>query len=401
MFIGLSSTTTTWIVLACLAAGILVLGRTLRCRIRVLVQSASAVIAIVLVAIASLSALADYDWNRSDILGAIGLGLSLLLAFVAGRFHTYLRTVRVGVVIPSLRPFHRELREGLTAFLQDGRYEILDPFAAMDSPSEDLSRFPQVMHEALLRKADVLVICAPSRDLANNPLLVEACRALVRRGGHVCFIESVPDDSILDDLGDCSSITSDSSASAALLCEWIQRQVASQSDEGYVLHIPGPSHSRPAMTRELAMRTNLPDGIEIEVLHTQSWSNSETEAILDSFLHSHSPPQVVICGNDDMAQGAAQCLSERGLRIPVVGHDGLRETLVLIDDAWSPIEATIRLPPASFGHLAGSVIASLPPRLRALLPGYPRRGPTPVRLQVPVTRASLVTKYTAGLSIRR
>ena len=64
-----------------------------------------------------------------------------------------------------------------------------------------------------------------------------------------------------------------------------------------------------------------------------------------------SPPDVILCANDDMALGALQVVKEQGLPIKIIGFDALPEALASIRDGG--LTATVEQFPG--GQSAGAL----------------------------------------------
>jgi ABC-type sugar transport system substrate-binding protein len=382
---------------------LLAYSRRLRGRVRTLLRSEVLVAATCLGALTFLLVARDLRWGRSDIITLLGLAVSLVLSFFAGEYFRRARSIRVAIAIPSLRPFHRELREGLREYLGTNRYVIKDPYAELDMSEEDLSSYARVLSMSLSEKPDVLVICAPTAEIADNPAQVESLMTFARRGGHVIFIESIPSMETLSSIGDCSTIVSDSSRAAEITANLVARLLVERHAEpGNVLLIPGPSHSRPARDRQTALESRLPDTVVVRCEPALTWTSSEAERLVRSTVRDDFRPDVIVCGNDDMARGAANAIHELMAEAPpaIIGHDGLHDTVVAIRDPWSPISGTIRIPPAAFGHAAGGIIEVLRARWAAISPWYRPQGRSPVQIVLPITGANLITVDNAPLRLR-
>jgi ABC-type sugar transport system substrate-binding protein len=287
--------------------------------------------------------------------------------------------------------------------LDSRRYVTFDPYTESDGPEEDLSSFIPNLHQAIQKRSDVLVICAPSVDLANAPALIEECKRMARRGAHLFFIESVPSEAVLAQMLFVTTLASDSKEGAKLIAEFVRHEIDTLPESGrpqaHILVIPGPQHSRPANERLAALKTAL-SGLHVEVSYSQSWTADEARDLAAAALERSEKIKFICCGNDDMAQGASwACFDQHRLAIKITGHDGLYNTVVSIADPFSPISATIRIPPKSYGFRIGAAIEALTPRWGLLLPGgqWLYRARKPEVIVLPITRSNVVTCYTAPL----
>ncbi|MBN3454028.1 substrate-binding domain-containing protein [Mycobacterium sp. DSM 3803] len=356
-------------------------------------------------AVLATAALASfYHWNKSDILSIIGLVISIAITVAASNGVREVRKLRIGIVIPSMRPFHKELRRGIYESAKHGSYTIFDPYNERDSPEEDLTTFGLCLTAAIRDRADGLIVCAPAVALAESSDLQQECEKFASKGGHLVFIESVPRATLLDSIRFATTLTSDSDASAELIANYIA-QIATDVDTNTetkrparILVLPGPTHSRPAARRLDALRRNL-DNYHIDVVNTLSWSEDECRAAALKYLRTNNP-DIICCGNDDMATGACNAVKASKKNVAyITGHDGLFQAIASIADPFSPFRATVRLPPSAFGSRAVTAFDVLPVRWKLLLPSgfskYSRSASDDEKL--PVTGANLVTEHNARL----
>ena len=386
----------------CLAS--IVWTRRWRGRLRI-VSQLSAIYASATMAVVVTAALATfYQWNKSDLLSIIGLVISIAITAAASNSVREVRKLRIGIVIPSMRPFHKELRRGIYEAANDSDHTVFDPYNDRDSPEEDLTTFGLCLSTAIRERADGLIVCAPAVALAESNDLQRECQHFVSRGGHLVFIESVPNRDFLESLRFATTLTSDSEASAELIAKYIAQFVESTDPTNgpkrtaKILVLPGPAHSRPAAQRLEALRRHLSD-TQIDVISTLSWSENEAHASALRYLRDHEP-NIICCGNDDMALGACSAVkSSKKIVSCITGHDGLFQAIASIADPFSPLRATIRLPPSAFGSRAVTALDVLPVRWKLLLPsGFKRyRRGTSDDQKLPITGASLVTEYNARL----
>lgn len=345
----------------------------------------------------------DLSLTKADIIGVIGLVLTIALTFFTGKYIESLRRIRVGIVIPSMRPFHKEVRAGLLQHLEKNKYEIIDPYQTESDSEEDLSQFMPTLQKVLARRSDILVICSPTVDLANTPHLIDECRRHTRRGGHVFFIESTPSKEVLDSLRFVTTVISDTSQSAALQIVYLKNRWNSLSKEdqesGRVLVIPGPAHSRPAKER-LNTLLSLLGEIPYEVVESLTWTTDEAKSLTLDRINNSNKFRFICCGNDDMAIGSAlACYESRTSDIEIIGHDGLDSTIISIRDPFNPISATIRIPPKAYGVRVAALVNHLSPRWGLIVPligPWWYRNIKPTSAVLPITNANLVVNHNAS-----
>jgi DNA-binding LacI/PurR family transcriptional regulator len=383
--------------LAAVASGAVALGgRGLRGVLRVRLTTVS-ILAALGFAVATMTAIVVGDsWGRGDLLSLIGLAASAVGSFLTSEYLRGVRRLKVAIVIPSMRPFHTELRRGLVESLDPRRYRIQDPYAESDNPEEDLSSLLPTLLTALRGRPDVMVICAPAVELAESEELIHACESFAWRGGHVIFVESVPQVVILERIKFCTTVVTDSEKSAELVAMAVESvsKCLPETAGDSILVVPGPRHSRPAVTRVEALRRHLADK-RLVVESTLTWTATETERIVASHLARNSAIRIICAGNDDMARGAAQAIHRAGRpEIGIVGHDGIYEAIVAISDPFNPLAATVRVPPKAYGQRAASLIESLPAHPSRLVPWLRHRLTQRIRpgaITVPLSRSNIVT----------
>jgi ABC-type sugar transport system substrate-binding protein len=355
-------------------------------------------------AVGTLAAVAlSAGWQQSNVLSFAGIVITVALTLVATESARGFRKLRIGIVIPSMRPFHRDLRRGIMDAVDVSRYKVIDPYNEGDYPEEDLSSFGPCLRSAIRSRADYLIVCAPAIELASSEDLQTECLRLVRRGGHIVFIESIPHADLLISLKFVSTLVSDSETGATLIAEFLQTFLESRPDlsEKPILIIPGPKHSRPARDRAASLLAAL-EGRPIAVRHTLTWTEQEARMLVLEALPTLGSVAAICCGNDDMAHGAAQAVAELGASVPAItGHDGLLRAIVAISDPFSPLAATVRIPPRAFGEQSYLRLDLVPPRWRLLLPGGFSRCTMDdgTHHTIVITRANLVTHNNAHLLI--
>lgn len=117
--------------------------------------------------------------------------------------------------------------------------------------------------------------------------------------------------------------------------------------------VTGPQETRVAAARYEACREVLRErGIELpeEAVYDGRWGREGGRAAVEQFLRALTPrPDVIVCGNDDMAFGVIEGLQAAGLRVPedvlVTGFDARQE-------AVGRGLTTIRRPVRKAGELA-------------------------------------------------
>jgi ABC-type sugar transport system substrate-binding protein len=316
-----------------------------------------------------------------DLLGLLG---SAFWGFLASPFLRARRRMTVAIAIPSRKPFHRDLRVGLSHALQERRFDIRDYYDS--GAEEDLTDFLPMLGRVSAQLPDAVVICAPSRALADHRDTIALCKKLVRRGGLVYFVESHPPLEHIECLPNVVLVRANSSAGSEIIAQYVARECGREGvASDCVLVLAGPSHSLPAYERACKLKQQLPGATIYEGL--QTWESDEAYKVARSLLRERRFSWIV-CGNDSMANGVMRALKEARISgTRVVGFDGIYEMVVLIADVFSPATATIRLPPSAYGAVIGNHLCST--RARHIV------GHSFEHLEIAVSPASLVTTSNA------
>lgn len=104
----------------------------------------------------------------SDGLSLAGLILSLGFGLGARAVERLLVRLRIGVVIPSIVPFHAELRQGFKEGMSAVRLDVYDDYAVTSRAIERLAEFVPSLRRTLAWGPDYLVICSPSVSLVSS-----------------------------------------------------------------------------------------------------------------------------------------------------------------------------------------------------------------------------------------
>src|SRR5665213_192218 len=104
--------------------------------------------------------------------------------------------------------------------------------------------------------------------------------------------------------------------------------------KGDVIHITGFAGSNPDTARNDGVDRALKEfpGIKIIATQTANWNQDEARKVMESLIIAHPKFDAVFGQNDSIAIGAQQALEEAGIKVPIVGLDGIAETLQLIKE---------------------------------------------------------------------
>ncbi|TCL59244.1 monosaccharide ABC transporter substrate-binding protein (CUT2 family) [Hydrogenispora ethanolica] len=104
---------------------------------------------------------------------------------------------------------------------------------------------------------------------------------------------------------------------------------------GNIVIIEGPIGSSAQVQRRRGIHNVLARYPKIKVLSekTANWSRSEGFTLMENWLKAFPDKIQGVCGhNDEMALGAIKALERRGLKVPVVGVDGIYDGLQAIKE---------------------------------------------------------------------
>jgi len=126
-----------------------------------------------------------------------------------------------------------------------------------------------------------------------------------------------------------------------------------------VMNLQGQSGASPAIDRNKGLHNVLdkaPDKYKFVFEDTAGFDRAKGQTMTESALASMAtPPDVIVCANDDMALGALEALKDRNLigKVKLLGFDALPEALKQIQDG--NLTATIEQMPG--GQTSGALDA--------------------------------------------
>ena len=107
-------------------------------------------------------------------------------------------------------------------------------------------------------------------------------------------------------------------------------------DGATIVNLQGQPGASPAIDRNKGAHNVLDahaDKYKFVAEQTANFQRNEGVTVTESMLAGlASPPDVILCANDDMALGALQVVKEQGLPTKIIGFDALPEALASIRD---------------------------------------------------------------------
>ena len=234
--------------------------------------------------------------------------------------------------------FHREVLEGFRHCVKGDEFIILDRNTHPRLDHREATRFPAafwVAEEEL--KPDFIVVIPPGRQETNHGEFIEKLEQSTKGGRSVIIVENEPEG--FDGMdGRAFVIRSQSEDGATNL----GKHVGGKFKEIWIL--PGPISSDNAESRQATLESVLKGENVRPLVPVQDWSRGTARKRIRGHLEEpKSTPLAIICGNDEMALGAADAIyeySNQGKPGPhdfsVFGYDGGLEAVCAIANGWCP-----------------------------------------------------------------
>lgn len=263
-------------------------------------------------------------------------------------------THTIGLVIPDVRnPFFSELVRGVEDVCNENGYSCF--LCNTDGRINKENEYIGVLRD---RVVDGLIFTTQN-DVEFNPAFLD----FKKRHIPFCFIERY-----VDELPDTPGVFFDNEGGATELTQFI-------IDKGHrrIAYISGPLATRNAIMRKngylAALRRN---GLDVDesLIVEGNYRFDGGHAAIERLLAGGQPRfTAVMAGNDLMALGAYQGLTERGLRVPeqisIAGFDNIAFPAVL-----RPLITTVEIPGYELGKCGTEMLIKL---MRGEQPPLPRR----------------------------
>lgn len=219
----------------------------------------------------------------------------------------------IGLVFPNIiNPMYPRWAQGVTTAAAAAGYEVF-----LTNTQDDSIVLSQVMTSLASRNVDgVIIAAALEQDAASLRILRAAKIPFVYLSRRSSFVQ-----------GDFVGI--DDAAAGAEVMEHVLAH-------GYtrVATVIGPRHSTASLARERGfVSTAARAGVTItgaRKVSTQLDSRGGRVAA-ETLLTSANPPEVIVCGSDEIAIGVMEYAADHGIRVPddlaVTGCDGLPHSL--------------------------------------------------------------------------
>ena len=271
--------------------------------------------------------------------GAVGLAMSVgAPAQAAGKHLTILMSV------PDMAfPFFVHMMDAVKAEADKlGDIEIVESDGQRSSPKQTAD-----VEAAITKGVDGIVI-SPNEVDALAPALQEAVDANVPVVTIDRRVDAVP--------GILAHVGADNVKGGEAQGELIMQLFPNGAN---VMNLQGQSGASPAIDRNKGLHNVLDkaaDKYKFVFEDTAGFDRAKGQSMTESALAAMStPPDVIVCANDDMALGALEALKDRNLvgKVVLIGFDALPEALKQIQDG--NMTATIEQMPG--GQTSGALDA--------------------------------------------
>lgn len=306
------------------------------------------------------------DDKSIGILGVLvsfffGLGGNLLLKLE--------NTVRIGIAIPSKTEFNDEIIEEIAKRLAEITTK-LDEKITLDYKDysngkiiksiEFYELLDKMLEDAKKHSPDYLIVHCPNKGYANSNY--RNFLDLLRGKTKIIFIETIPDfrrQDISKFGKNIFEVHFNSHNGAEVLSQQIKQRLSGQEN---IMLINGPKSSENATQRAEIIEHHLRENIT-SIYYATSWLPSSAREIMDLYRTNNQNimPDIVVCGNDNIAIGVCDYLYENSLSnqgIKVIGFDGIRPAIERIKIPESTLWATLKIPPKQYGKQAVDFIYS-------------------------------------------
>ena len=219
-----------------------------------------------------------------------------------------------------------------------------------------LSRILSPQQDEHLRAIAVVVVPG-SKDWWEEPVVRKATEELGKRNIHLVCIENGPERCYEIPLS-LTVIRSNSRKGAQELAKHSIELL--QSDSANVLLL-FPRFSDNALTRrDIFEEMFVNQGVNVVKANTATWNEAEAHKTVSELVKAGERYSLVVCGNDEMALGAACALQRSNAEVPsVIGYNGTLRGIAAVAEPSSPIKATMRIPPTHYGKEAARQISDI------------------------------------------
>ncbi|USG67826.1 sugar ABC transporter substrate-binding protein [Brevibacillus ruminantium] len=222
---------------------------------------------------------------------------------------------------PKVTVVLMELSAQYFKFMEAGAKAAFQEFGVdgkVIAPSNQSQVIEQVnmIETALNEKPDALVLM-PSQPESALPVL----RKYKQKGIPVLLI-----DTDVPNWKDKTSYIGTNNDEAGYTAAQLVAKQLNKGDKVAILE--GIAGTYASETRIAGAKRGLTEaGLEIAVSQSADWDRVKATSVMENILQAHPDVKAVVAANDEMALGAVRATEAKGLKIPVVGVDGIIEAV--------------------------------------------------------------------------
>lgn len=221
--------------------------------------------------------------------------------------------LRVGVTVYDMSSFITQGQEGMEAFAEANGIELL-----WNSAGGDVATQATQVETLINQGVDAIIIVPVAADSLQSQL-----QAAADAGIPVLAVNTtLADESLIT-----SAVLPDDVAAGA---QQMEQMAAALGGKGNIVILQGPLGSSPELDRTAGIESVLEKYPDIKVLamDTANWKRDEAANKVANWITSFGDDlDGIVAENDDMALGAIQAMKEAGIKLPVVGIDGIEDGL--------------------------------------------------------------------------
>lgn len=222
-------------------------------------------------------------------------------------------SLRVGVTVYDMSSFITQGKEGMAAYAKANNIELL-----WNSAGGDVATQASQVEQLTDAGVDAIIIVPVQADSLGPQL--QAAKA-----SHIPVI--AVNTTLSDETSITSSVLPDDVAAGRQEMEMMAEKLGGK---GNIVVLQGPLGSSPELDRTKGIQAVLAKnpGIKVLAKDTANWKRDEAVNKVKNWISSFgNKVDGVVSENDDMGLGAAQALKESGMKVPVVGIDGIEDGL--------------------------------------------------------------------------
>lgn len=221
--------------------------------------------------------------------------------------------LRIGVTVYDMSSFIAQGQEGMEAYAGENNIDLI-----WNSAGGDVATQASQVEQLTNAGVDAIIIVPVQADSLGPQL--QAAKAA-----------DIPVIAVNTTLTDESAITSsvlpDDVAAGKQEMEMMADELGGK---GNIVILQGPLGSSPELDRTEGIESALAQnpGMKVLAKDTANWTRAEAVNKVKNWISSFGEDiDGIVAENDDMGLGAVQALNEAGMKVPVVGVDGIEDGL--------------------------------------------------------------------------